>query len=277
MWDILQLDFMQNALTAGLLAAIACGIIGPLVVVNRLVFLSGGIAHAAFGGIGLAFYFGFSPTAGALSFSVFSAMLMGAITAGNRQRSDTIIGVLWALGMALGVILIDLTPGYNVDLMSYLFGSILAVPASDLQLMVALDLTILLAIVLCYRQYLAISYDEEFALVAGVPVRALYFTLLVLIAMSVVMLIRVVGLVLVIALLTIPAYLAEKWTGSLRAMMVCSVVLSVFFTLAGLVLAVAFNLSSGASIILAAAACFFTDLGLGAVRRRCAGSVRGGR
>ena len=251
---------MQHALAAGMLAALACGVIGPLVVVNRLVFLAGGVAHAAFGGIGLAFYFGFAPTAGALSFSLVSAMVMGSITSGRRQRSDTIVGVLWAVGMALGVVLIDLTPGYNVDLMSYLFGSILAVPASDLPVMAALDLLIVLVIGLFYRHYLAISYDEEFARVAGVPVRLLYFVLLALIAVSVVMLIRIVGLVLVIALLTIPAYMAEQRTGSLWTMMMVSAALAMVFTIAGLALAVAANLSSGASIILVAAGCFFLDL-----------------
>ena len=136
-FEALQFEFMRNALMAGLLASIMCGIIGTLVVVNRMVFLSGGIAHAAYGGIGLAFFFGFSYLWGIVGF----ALLMAAISIKTKQRADTIIGVLWAVGMALGVILLDMTPGYNVDLMSYLFGSILTVPTSDLWFMLILNLT----------------------------------------------------------------------------------------------------------------------------------------
>ena len=128
MLEALQFEFMRNALLAGLLASIMCGVIGTFVVVNRIVFISGGIAHAAYGGIGLAFFFGFSYLMGILGFSLLVAAIMAAVSLKTRQRADTIIGVLWAVGMALGVILLDLTPGYNVDLMSYLFGSILTVP-----------------------------------------------------------------------------------------------------------------------------------------------------
>ncbi|MGA2028324.1 MAG: metal ABC transporter permease, partial [Syntrophobacteraceae bacterium] len=128
MLDAFQSEFMRNALLAGLLASVACGIIGTLVVVNRIVFISGGIAHAAYGGIGLAFFFGIAPLAGAVGFALVIAMIMSAVTLKNKQRADTVVGVLWAVGMALGIIMIDLTPGYNADLMSYLFGSILAVP-----------------------------------------------------------------------------------------------------------------------------------------------------
>ena len=139
MLEALQFEFMRNALLAGLLASIMCGVIGTFVVVNRIVFISGGIAHAAYGGIGLAFFFGFSYLMGILGFSLLVAAIMAAVSLKTRQRADTIIGVLWAVGMALGVILLDLTPGYNVDLMSYLFGSILTVPTSDLWLMMIID------------------------------------------------------------------------------------------------------------------------------------------
>jgi hypothetical protein len=140
MIEALQFEFMRNALAAGLLASVICGIMGTLVVVNRIVFLSGGIAHAAYGGIGLAFYFKWSYLPSAIGFSVFAAMVMAAISHTVKHRADTIIGVIWALGMAVGIILIDLTPGYNVDLMSYLFGSILTVPRSDLITMAAVGM-----------------------------------------------------------------------------------------------------------------------------------------
>jgi zinc transport system permease protein len=256
MIEALHYEFMRNALLAGLLASIACGIIGTFVVVNRIVFISGGIAHAAYGGIGLAFFFGLHPMVGAAGFSLLISAIMGAVTLENKSRADTVIGVLWAVGMALGVILIDLTPGYNVDLMSYLFGSILAVPIFDLWLMGALDLIIIATVIFLYKELLALSYDEEFALVRGIPVRALYFLLLGLIALSVVMIIRVVGLILVIALLTIPPYLAERYTGSLKTMMVCAILFSLAFTIIGLWISYLFNLTSGATVIMVGAAFF---------------------
>ena len=204
MWEALQFEFMRNALVAGVLVSICCGIIGTLVVVNRISFISGGIAHAAYGGIGLAFYTGISPTVGAAFFSVAVAMIMGVITLKNRQRADAVIGALWAIGMALGIILIDLTPGYNVDLMSYLFGSILTVPKSDVWLMFPFDFILIAVIVIFYKEFVAMSYDEEFAFVLGLPVKTLYFVMLGMMALSIVMIIKLVGLILVIALLTIP-------------------------------------------------------------------------
>jgi zinc transport system permease protein len=142
MFEVLQFEFMRNALVAGLLASIICGIIGTFVVVNRIAFLAGGIAHAAYGGIGLAFFFGLPYIVGTLGFTLFAAMIMAAVTLKARDRADTFIGVLWAGGMGLGVLLLDLTPGYNVDLMSYLFGSILAVPKSDLWQMLVMCLSV---------------------------------------------------------------------------------------------------------------------------------------
>ena len=251
---------MRNALLAGLLASIMCGIIGTLVVVNRLVFLSGGIAHAAYGGIGLAFFFGFPYLWGILGFALLMAAIMAAVSFKTKQRADTIIGVLWAVGMALGVILLDITPGYNVDLMSYLFGSILTVPVSDLWLMLLLNGVVLLFVGYYYHDLVSLSYDEEFAQVRGVPVRFLYFSLIAMIALLVVMIIQVVGLILVIALLTIPPYIAEKYAGSLSRMMLYAVLLNLFFTTAGLWFSYHFNLTSGASIIMVAAVCFFISL-----------------
>jgi zinc transport system permease protein len=255
--EALQLEFMRNALMAGFLASVACGVIGTLVVVNRIVFVSGGIAHAAYGGIGLAFFFGFSYLWGVLGFSLLISMVMAAVSLKARQRADTIIGVLWAVGMAMGVILLDLTPGYNVDLMSYLFGSILTVPLSDLWLMLILNGLVLITVSYFYHDLVSLSYDEEFAQVRGVPVRILYFLLMAMIALSVVMIIQVVGLILVIALLTIPPFISEKFSGSISQMMLYSVVLNLLFTTVGLWLSYSLNLTSGASIIIVAAAGFF--------------------
>ena len=257
MIEALQFEFMRNALLAGLLASIVCGMIGTLIVVNRIVFLSGGIAHAAYGGIGIAFFFGWPHMVGTIGFSLIIAMIMAVITIKARHRADTIIGVLWAVGMALGVILLDLTPGYNVDLMSYLFGSILSVPDSDLIIMAAICVLVFLIVFYYYHDLLAISYDEEFAQLRGVPVKFLYFLLIGMTALSIVMIIRVVGLILVIALLTIPPFIAEKFSKSLFQMMGVSTALCAIFSVTGLWLSYAFNLTSGASIIMVAAAGFF--------------------
>lgn len=266
MIEALQFEFMRNALLAGMLAGIICGVIGTFVVVNRIVFISGGIAHAAYGGIGLAFYFGFSYLIGILGFSLFIAFIMALISIRARHRSDTFIGVLWAVGMAVGVILLDLKPGYNVDLMSYLFGSILTVPVSDLRLMTILDGLIIITVGYFYRDFVSLSYDDEFSRIRGIPVNFLYFLLIAMIALTVVMTIQVVGLILIIALLTISPYISEKISGSLFQMMVYSVILNIFFILIGLGLSYAYNLTSGATIIMVAAAGFFLSLAFGRIK-----------
>lgn len=259
-WEVLQFEFMRNALLAGILVSITCGIIGTLVVVNRIVFISGGIAHAAYGGIGVAFYMGFPAFLGAALFSFAVSMVMGVASLRDKQRVDAIIGVMWAVGMALGIIFIDLTPGYNVDLMSYLFGSILTVAKMDIWFMLSLNMVLLLIVFVFYKEFLAVSYDEEFSFVVGIPVRTLYFVLLGMIALSVVTIIKIVGIILVIALISIPPYIAEKYTTSLGKMMVLSSILGIFFTLTGLWLSYSYDLTSGATIILVAGVGFFVSL-----------------
>ncbi|PIE68151.1 MAG: hypothetical protein CSA23_00260 [Deltaproteobacteria bacterium] len=250
MIEALQFDFMRNALAAGLLISLICGIMGTLVVVNRIVFLAGGIAHAAYGGIGLAFFFNWPYLPGTIGFSLFAAMVMAAISHTAKHRADTIIGVVWAIGMAFGIILIDLTPGYNVDLMSYLFGSILTVPRVDLFIISVVGLIMVALVVYYYQDILAMSYDEEFARIRGVPVKKLYFGLVGILAITIVLVIQVVGLVLVIALLTIPPYIVEKYANSLAQMMVLSSILGAVFTAVGLWFSYSYNLTSGASIIM---------------------------
>ncbi len=260
MLEILQFEFMRNALFTGLLAGITCGVIGSLVIVNRIVFISGGIAHAAYGGIGIAVFFGLPYLLGVVGFSILCAIVMALVTLKEKHRADTIIGVIWALGMALGVILLDLTPGYNVDLMSYLFGSILTVPKSELWMISGVTVLTVAVVSVFYLDFQAMAYDEEFSRLKGVPVNFLYCLLLCLIALCVVTLIRIVGLILVIALLTIPPYIAEKYAGSLKTTMIWAAVLSTLFTWAGLWLSYTLNLTSGATIILVGGCCFFISL-----------------
>ncbi len=254
--DVLSLPFIQHAIVAGFLAAIACGMIGSLVVVNRAVFLAGGIAHAAYGGVGLAFFLSLPALPCIIGFSLFMALIMASLTAERRQRMDTFIGVLWAVGMAIGIILIDLSPGYNVDLMSFLFGSILTVPSSDIKIMALVDFVTVFLVCAFYKEFLAMSYDVEFARVRGVPVRLLHFLFLALVALAVVMTIRVVGLILVMALFTMAPYLTERFSRSLATMMAGACLANMFFVFTGLWLSYRYNLTSGATIILVAAVFF---------------------
>jgi zinc transport system permease protein len=173
----LQYEFMQRALIAGVLASVACGIIGVYVVVKRMVFISGGISHASFGGIGLGYFLGINPVLGALIFTLISATGMGLATRRTKLAEDTVIGILWAFGMALGIIFIGLTPGYAPDLMSYLFGDILLVSSTDLILMLILVAIIILVVLSLYKEFLALSFDEEFGTIAGVPAERLYLVL----------------------------------------------------------------------------------------------------
>jgi len=260
MIETLQFNFMRNALMAGFLVSIACGIVGAFVVINRIVFISGGIAHAAYGGIGLGYFFRFNPVLGAILFSIVAALGMGAVQQKGHQRADTIIGVMWAIGMALGIILVDLTEGYKADLMSYLFGSILSVPRSDLLIMLALDLVIVALVALFYKELLAISFDRTFATVENVPVGAIYMVLLCMIAFTVVMMMRVVGLIMVIALLTIPASISGQFVRDMRKMMALACLLGVIFTTMGLWLSYFLNLTSGATIILVAGIGYLVSL-----------------
>lgn len=260
MIEALQLDFMHRALVAGMLVSVACGIVGTYVVVNRIVFVSGGIAHAAYGGVGLAYYLEANPVLGAIVFTLGAALAMGAVQRKTRQRADTMIGMMWAIGMALGVIFVDLSPGYAADLMSYLFGSILTVPGVDLAIMLLLDVVIVILVALFYKELLAVSFDENFATAGNVPVNAVYLLLLCLIGLTVVMLMRVVGLILVIALLTMPAAISGQFTSNLKRMMLMSVLLGMIFTTAGLWLSYLLDLTSGPTIILTAAAGFLLAL-----------------
>ncbi len=250
MLELLQYEFVRNAIAAGILASIACGIIGVYVVVKRIVFISGGIAHASFGGIGLGYYLGINPILGVLPFSIASALSMGWVSKRSRLPEDTAIGILWALGMSIGIILVSLTPGYAPDLMTYLFGNILTVPFSDIVLMLILDAVILVVVYSFYKEFLALCFDEEFATVRGVAAERLYLVLLCLIALTVVVLIRVVGVILVIALLTIPAAMSRQFTSNLKKMMLLSIIFGAVFSSGGIWLSYMFDVPSGATIVL---------------------------
>jgi zinc transport system permease protein len=250
MFELLQYEFIRNALLAVLLASIACGIIGVYVVVKRMVFISGGIAHASFGGVGLGYFLGVNPIWGIIPFSILSALVMGLVSKRTRIPEDTAIGILWALGMSLGIVFIGLSPGYAPDLFSYLFGNILTVTSVDLIIMLILDLVIIMVVFLFYKEFLALSFDDEFATVVGVPTVKLYFLLLCLIALTIVVLMKVVGIIMIIALLTIPAAISKQYTSNLKKMIFISILLSAIFGLVGLWLSYQLNLASGATIVI---------------------------
>ena len=256
---ILQYTFMQNAFLAAVLVSVACGLVGTYVVVKRIVFISGGISHAAFGGIGLGYFLGVNPILAAIPFSIISALLMGLTSKKVKVSEDTAIGILWSLGMAIGIIFINLTPGYVPDLMSYLFGSILTVPTSDLVIMFILDIIIITMVYLLRREFQGISFDEEFSQVMGMHTTAIYLILLSLVALSVVVMIKVVGVILVIALLTIPAAITKQYTYHLGRMMIISVILGMILTTGGLYISYLFNLASGATIVLVLGLGFFVS------------------
>jgi zinc transport system permease protein len=253
-------EFLQIALVGGLLASIACGVMGSYVVVKRMSFMAGGIAHTLLSGMGVAYFLGKSPILGAIVAALVAAWVIGWVSLRWRQNSDTIIAALWSIGMAVGVIFISKTPGYNVDLMSYLFGNILMIPLRDLYIMAALDGIILLFVVLFYQQFLAVSFDEEFARLRGLPVEFFYLLLLTLVALTVVVLIQVVGLILVIALLTLPAAIATQCLRRLAAIMAAATMLGMLFTSGGLALSYAPDLPAGATMIIVAGSGYIVSL-----------------
>jgi len=256
MQELLSFTFFQHALLSALLVSIATGIIGSLIVVNRMVFLAGGIAHASYGGIGLALFFSMPIFLGTSLFSIFVAVIIAFLTLKHKEYIDTYIGLIWAVGMAIGIVLIDKSGGYKSDLLSYLFGSILAVSKDDLYYMFGVDIVILFSVFFFYRRILAVSYDMEYSGLLGINTKFFYTLILVLSSLSIVISIKVVGLILIIALLTIPTYIAQKLSSSLKIMMILSTVFSMIFSIFGLFLSYYLDITSGASIILVSAFCF---------------------
>jgi zinc transport system permease protein len=274
MMEILQFDFFRNALVAGILMSIACGIIGTYVVVKKISFISGGISHAAFGGIGLGYLLGFDPIIGAVIFSLCAALGIGATSRKAGEHEDTVIAALWATGMALGILFIALAPGYAPDLLSYLFGNILFVRESDLSLMVVLDLLIIGTVFLYYNEFLAMTFDEEFATIMNIPVERMYLLLLCLCALTVVMLIRAVGVILVIALLTIPAAIARQHSTMLHNIMLIAILLGIVFTFAGIWISYLVNVPSGATIIILSAIWYGISTGYTVIKKKRAHALQ---
>jgi zinc transport system permease protein len=262
MIDLITQPFMQRVLAAALLTSLVAGVIGSYVVVKRMASVTGGLAHAAFGGVGLGYVLGFDPMLGAAGFTVLSGLGVGFTYRRFRSALDTSISMAWSAGMALGVILVALSPGYAPDLTSYLFGNILFVSWDYVAWVGALDLVILLVVVFFHDLLSATSFDEEYSEVMGLPVERLVLLLLTLVSLAVVTLIRVVGVIMAIALLTVPAATARQWATSMRGMMVLGTLLAAVYSTGGLIfcywLSVTFQLSvpPGPVIVLGALAAF---------------------
>ena len=256
MIELLHFEFIRNALFAAVLVSIACGIVGAFIVIKKIVFISGGITHAAFGGIGLGYLLGVNPVLTAIPFSLLSALGIGIIGKKTKISEDAAIGIVWAVGMALGILFISLAPGYAPDLFSYLFGSILTVPFTDIIVMIVLDIIIIVTVLFLYKEFQAVSFDEEFSEITGVPTETLYLLLLCLVALSIVVLIRVVGIILIIALLTIPTTIAKQFTNKLKRLIIYSILNAIILTVVGFWLSYLFDLPSGATIVLVLAAAF---------------------
>ena len=248
--EILKYEFVQNALLASLLASIVCGLIGPFIVTKRLASISGGLSHTAFAGLGMAYWLGINPLYGASVVVILASLYIGYSEERKIDRNDLLIGILWAAGVAVGLIFISLTPGFVPDLMSFLFGNILTVPDSDLKIASGLCLIVFLSVMIFYQGFVAIALDEEYALARRLPVRVLKMGLMVLIALSIVILIQVVGIILVIALLTIPVAVASELSQKFHNIMIYSILIGVFSCVAGLIISYWQELPSGASIIL---------------------------
>ena len=278
-----ELGVLLGALAAGLLLSVACGVIGSYVVVRRISYIAGGIAHCVLGGMGAAVYcrgalgwswvdpiFGrqwLTPMTGAVVAALLAAMLIGVVSMRFRQREDTVISAMWAAGMSAGVLFIWATPGYQQHLMGYLFGDILMVAGEHLALIAILDVVVVAVSLLLYKQFLAVCFDEEFARTRGMRTELYYMLLLCLAALTVVLLAAIVGVVMVIALLTLPAATAGQCTRRLWRMMVLAGVLCAAETAGGLALSYGPGLSSGATIIILSAGVFLAALAVKALLR----------
>lgn len=232
--ELFSYDFFIHAFWASLFAAISCGIVGTYIVSRRIVFVSGGITHASFGGIGIGYFLGWNPLLGAAIFAILSGLGIQLFTEKAKVREDSSIAIWWSLGMAIGIIFVYLTPGYAPNLMSYLFGSVLTVSVTELWLMGALSVILILFFVLFYRLILYVAFDEEFAKTTGLPVSVINYLLISLIAITIVLNIRVVGIILILSLLTLPQATANLFTKDFKRMLPLSVLFAFIGSFVGL-------------------------------------------
>jgi zinc transport system permease protein len=247
---MLNYNFLRNAAIGILFASIICGVIGTIIVEKNLVMMSGGISHTAFGGIGMGYFLGIEPIIGALIFAIAASFSIAKIQRDFKGNADALIGMFWALGMAIGILFISFTPGYPPDMTSYLFGDVLTISNLDLKMMVFLTFVILITVSALFNYLKAYLFDDEFSAVLGINVLFIEYFMYLLIACTIVVLIRVVGIILVIALLTVPPAVAKQFTYNLKSLMIWSAILGIIFGFIGLFISYEYNIASGASIII---------------------------
>lgn len=253
-----EYDFLMNAVAAAILTSIVCGIVGTYIVTKRIVFISGGITHASFGGIGIGYYMGINPVLGALVFGSLSALGIEYFSRKEKIREDSMIAILWSLGMAIGIIFIFLTPGYSPNLLSYLFGNILIVSHTDIFLLLILNLVIIAVFIVFYYPILYIAFDEEYAKTRQLPVGLMKYAMSILIALTIISAIRAIGVILIISLLTIPQTTANLFSNKFRNIIFLSIIIGLIGSLGGLTISYFINIPSGATIIFVLAVIFLT-------------------
>src|SRR6056297_1012039 len=254
---ILKYNFLQNAVYSALMASVVCGIIGTIIVEKKLVMMSGGIAHTSFGGVGLGYYLNIEPIFGAMFFALLSSVAIVTIRRKTEVDSDTLIGIMWAMGMSLGILFISFMKGYPPDMSSYLFGDILTVTNLDIKVMLVLVIFVVIAITALFNQWKAYLFDEEFSYVRGLNTNFYEYFLFILIALTVIVLIRVTGIILIIALLTAPPAMARLFTYNFKKIIILAIIFGIIFSILGLWLSYLFNIPSGASIILLIGSTYF--------------------
>ena len=247
--DILTYDFMQRAIIACVLSGISCGVVGSYIVARRMVFLSGGITHASFGGLGIALYLGINPTLGALLFAVLSAIGIEFSSRKIKMREDSAIGIMWSLGMALGALFMSLRPGYASDLTSYLFGNILLVDQSDVVMLGVLSALLVVGAITMLRRIMYITFDEDYARSQGMATQRIAYTMAIIVSLAIVLSIKVMGIILLISLMTIPTVVANAITKDYRKIALISAIIGVTGNIAGFVVSYNFNLPTGSCII----------------------------
>lgn len=250
MFELLEYDFFQNALISTLLISISCGLVGTYIVAKRMVFISGGITHASFGGLGLSYYLGLSPLIGASIFSVFSALSILFLGDNKKLKEDSLIGMFWSAGMAIGILFIYLTPGYAPNLMSYLFGNILTVTTGQIILSALLCVSIIIFFLLFYRPLFYIAFDKEYSRTHHIPVDIIDISITLIIALCIVLCMKLAGIILVISYLTVPQAIAGLFYKNFRQQLIASSLISTIGSVIGLFLSAWLNIPSGATIVI---------------------------
>ncbi|MEZ5082978.1 MAG: metal ABC transporter permease [Bacteroidales bacterium] len=247
--DLLSYDFFINAVLAALFTSISCGIIGTYIVTKRIVFISGGITHTSFGGIGIGYFIGINPLIGAVVFAILSALGIEYVSKKTDVREDSAIAIFWSFGMAIGIIFIYLTPGYAPNLMSFLFGSILTVTSQELWLISGLAVLNIVYFTVFYKTILFIAFDEEFSKTRSVPVMFFNYFTIILVALTIVLSIKIAGIILILSLLTIPQSTSNMFLKDFKQIIFFSIVISIVASMAGLSISYYLNIPSGATII----------------------------